>query len=88
MEHCLREIFSLKYGLVVLDEINTASHYGLVNPLRVKEMLFLKPRRVHLLLSGRYAHPAVIEAADTVLEMREIKHPYERGIKARRGIEF
>ncbi len=87
-EHCLREIFSLKYGLVALDEINTASHYGLLNPRRVREMLFLKPRSVHLLLSGRNAHPDVIEAADTVLEMREIKHPYQKGIKARRGIEF
>jgi cob(I)alamin adenosyltransferase len=87
-EYCLREIFSLKYGLVVLDEINTATHYGLLNPRRVREMLFLKPQSVHLLLSGRNAHPDVVEAASTVLEMREIKHPFRKGIKARRGIEF
>jgi cob(I)alamin adenosyltransferase len=87
-EHCLREIFSLKYGLVVLDEINTATYYGLVNPERVREMLFLKPAGLAMLLSGRNAHLELIPYASLVIEMLEIKHPYRRGIKARRGIEF
>jgi len=85
---CLKEIFSLKYGLVVLDEINNAVHYGLVNPKRVQEMLFLKPERINLILSGRNAHPGVMDAATTVIEMKEIKHPFTKGIKARMGIEF
>ena len=85
---CLKEIFSLKYGLMVLDEIDNATHYGLVNPERVREMLFLKPRNLHLLLSGRNAHSEVTGAATTVIEMREIKHPFKKGIKARKGIEF
>jgi len=87
-EECLREIFSLKYGLVVLDEINTATYYGLVHHERVRELLFLKPRGLHLLLSGRKAHLEVRAAASTLIEMREIKHPYRKGIKARKGIEF
>ncbi len=87
-EECLREIFSLKYGLVVLDEINIATHYGLTHAERVREMLFLKPRKLHLILSGRNAHLEVKEGANSLIEMREIKHPYKKGIKARKGIEF
>ena len=87
-EECLREIFSLKYGLIILDEINIATHYGLVHPERVLEMLFLKPQDLHLILSGQNAHPKLTEAATSVLEMREIKHPFKKGIKARKGIEF
>lgn len=87
-EKCLREIFSLKYGLIVLDELNTATSYGLVNPDRVRELLFLKPQNLHLLLSGRNAHADVMAAASSVIEMKEVKHPYRNGITARRGIEF
>jgi cob(I)alamin adenosyltransferase len=87
-EECLREIFSLKYGLVVLDELNTATYYGLVNPDRVREMLFLKPHNLQLLVSGRNAHLEVRAVASTVIEMREIKHPFRKGIKARKGIEY
>ena len=87
-EGCLREIFSLKHGMVVLDEINIATHYGLVHPERVRELMFLKPQQLHLILSGRNAHPEVMEGASLVIEMKEIKHPYQKGIKARKGIEF
>jgi cob(I)alamin adenosyltransferase len=84
----LKKIFSLEYKLVVLDEINVATHYGLINFHRVREMLFMKPDNLNLLLSGRHAHPEVIEAATNVIEMWEIKHPFRKGIKARKGIEF
>jgi len=87
-EECLREIFSLTYRLIVLDEINIATHLGLVHPERVREMMFLKPRDLHVILSGRNAHREMREHASAVFEMREIKHPFHRGIKARRGIEF
>jgi cob(I)alamin adenosyltransferase len=76
-----------KYSLVVLDEINVAVHYGLV-PL--KELLTLmanKPEHVELVLTGRWAKPAVIRRADLVTEMKEIKHYYKRGIGSRIGIE-
>lgn len=84
----LRELYSMKYGLLVLDEINIATYYHLISPDRVREMLFLKPEGLHLMLSGREAHPEVAAAASTVIEMKEIKHPYKRGVKAREGIEF
>ncbi|MCP4666126.1 MAG: hypothetical protein GY849_07145 [Deltaproteobacteria bacterium] len=87
-EECLREIFSLKYGLIVLDEINIATYYGLVNAERIREMLFLKPRELYLILSGRNAHLEVRGGATSVIEMREIKHPFHKGMKARKGIEF
>jgi cob(I)alamin adenosyltransferase len=87
-EKCLREVFSLKYGLIVLDELNTATFHGLVNPARVRELLFLKPKELHLFVSGRNAHAEVMAAASVVIEMKEIKHPYRKGIKARKGIEF
>jgi len=87
-EASLREIFSLKDRLVVLDEINIATHLGLVHPDRVREMMFLKPKDLHLILSGRNAHPEMEEHASAVFEMREIKHPFHKGIQARRGIEY
>ena len=87
-EECLKNIFSSKYGLAILDEINIATYYGLTNAGRVREMIFLKPNHLHLILSGRNADPEVAEEATTVIEMKEIKHPYKKGIKARKGIEF
>ena len=87
-EECLKDIFSLNYGLIVLDEINIATYYGLANAERLRDMLFLKPQNLHLILSGRKAHLEVRERAKTVITMREIKHPYKKGIKARKGIEF
>ncbi|MBW2341971.1 MAG: cob(I)yrinic acid a,c-diamide adenosyltransferase [Deltaproteobacteria bacterium] len=87
-EECLREIFSLTYRLIVLDEINVATQFDLVHPDRVREMMFLKPRNLHIVLSGRGAHPEMMEHASAVFEMKEIKHPFHRGIQARRGIEF
>ncbi len=87
-EASLREIFSLKDRLVVLDEINIATHLGLVHPDRLREMMFLKPRNLHVILSGRNAHPEMKEHASAVFEMREVKHPFHKGIQARRGIEY
>ncbi|TET54795.1 MAG: hypothetical protein E3J53_00190 [Desulfobacteraceae bacterium] len=87
-EACLREIFSLAYRLIVLDEINIATQFDLVHPDRVREMMFLKPKDLHIILSGRDAHSEMMEHASAVFEMKEIKHPFHRGIQARRGIEF
>ncbi len=84
----LKEIYSQEYGLLIMDEINIATHHGLINGERVREMLFLRPHKFDILLSGRNAHPDVIEAATSVLEMKEVKHPFKKGVRARRGIEF
>lgn len=84
----LTQIFSQDYGLLVMDEINIATHYGLINAERVREMLFLRPHKSQVLLSGRNAHPEVLEVASSVIEMKEVKHPFRKGVKARKGIEF
>ncbi len=82
------EISSGKYDLIVLDEILYAVHYGLVALEDVMDLLAQKPENLHLILTGRNARPEIIEAADLVTEMKEIKHPYTRGIPGQKGIEF
>jgi len=81
-------ILSGDWDLVVLDEINYAISYGMLSPERVAEVLRRKPEMTHVILTGRNAHPLLIELADTVTEMREVKHAYQRNILAQRGIEF
>ncbi|HUD21544.1 MAG TPA: cob(I)yrinic acid a,c-diamide adenosyltransferase [Acidobacteriaceae bacterium] len=81
-------ILSGEWDLIVLDEINYAIGYKLLDPEMVAEVLRSKPEMVHVILTGRNAHPLLVELADTVTEMREVKHAYQRGILAQRGIEF
>lgn len=81
-------IMSGEWDLVVLDEINYAISYGMLDAVKVAEALKRKPEMVHVILTGRSAHPTIIEAADTVTEMREVKHAYQKGIMAQRGIEY
>jgi len=82
------EILSAKWDLVILDEINYAISYGMLDPEKVVEALKQKPEMVHVILTGRNAHPKIVEVADTVTEMRQVKHAYEAGILAQRGIEY
>jgi cob(I)alamin adenosyltransferase len=77
-----------QYDLVILDEINYAISYRMLDPEQVAQTLQAKPPRVHVILTGRNAHPSLVELADLVTEMREVKHPYQRGIPAQRGIEY
>src|SRR3984885_6131987 len=81
-------ILSGDWDLIVLDEINYAIGYKMLDPEKVAEVLRQKPEMVHVILTGRNAHPTLVELADTVTEMREVKHAYEKGILAQRGIEF
>jgi len=81
-------IMSGKWDLVILDEINYAISYGMLDPAKVVEALKQKPEMVHVILTGRNAHSTIIEIADTVTEMREVKHAYQKGIEAQRGIEY
>jgi cob(I)alamin adenosyltransferase len=82
------EISSGKYDLIILDEILYALNYGLVSLDDVLGLMAKKPDNLHLVLTGRNAPPEVIERADLVTEMKEIKHHYTRGIPAQKGIEF
>lgn len=81
-------ILSGEWDLVVLDEINYAISYGMLDPAKVVETLKQRPEMVHVMLTGRNAHPSLIEIADTVTEMRQVKHAYEKGVLAQRGIEY
>jgi cob(I)alamin adenosyltransferase len=81
-------INSGEWDMVILDEINYAIGYGMLDPAVVAEALRKRPEMVHVILTGRNAHPLLVELADTVTEMREVKHAYEKGILAQRGLEF
>jgi len=81
-------IYSGEWDLVVLDEINYAISYKMLDAAVVAEALKGKPEMVHVILTGRNAHPLLVELADTVTEMREVKHAYQKGILAQRGIEY
>ena len=81
-------ISSGEWDLVVLDEINYAISYKMLDPEKVAAVLRKKPDMVHVILTGRNAHPTLIDLADTVTEMKQVKHAYEKGVMAQRGIEY
>jgi cob(I)alamin adenosyltransferase len=83
-----KAIMSGEWDLVVLDEINYAISYGMLDPAKVVETLKKRPEMVHVILTGRNAHPTITDLADTVTEMRQVKHAYEKGVLAQRGIEY
>lgn len=87
-QEAVREMHSGEWDLIVLDEINYAIGYDMLDAQTVADALKERPQMLHVILTGRNAHPLLVELADTVTEMREVKHAYTRGILAQRGIEF
>jgi len=86
-----KKIFSGEYDLVVLDEINYAVDSAGAKLLDMKDLMEIlekKPEKTHLILTGRNASKEIIEKADLVTEMKEIKHPFQKGISALKGIDF
>jgi cob(I)alamin adenosyltransferase len=83
-----KAIASGKYNMVILDEINVAVDFKLVALADVVEMIKNKPTGLDLILTGRYAPKEIIKLADTVSEVKEVKHHYAAGIKDRAGIEY
>lgn len=81
------KLLSGEYDLVILDEVNGAVSFGLLTVEELLELVRLRPHAVELVLTGRNAHQQIIEAADLVTEMVEIKHYYQAGVPARLGIE-
>jgi cob(I)alamin adenosyltransferase len=77
-----------EYDLFICDEINGAVGFGLIDVEQVLELIAGKPKNVELVLTGRNAHERIVEAADLVTEMKEIKHYYKAGVPARTGIEM
>lgn len=88
LEAARQRIHSGGWDIVILDEINTAVALGLLDIKDVLNLVRSKPAKLHLILTGRDAHPDLIAGADMVTEMRSVKHPYEKGMSARKGIDF
>ena len=88
LQEAASEMTSGQWDMIILDEINYALNFGLLEEQEVLELLSQKPADLHLVLTGRDALPAVIDRADLVTEMRLIKHPFQKGIRAQKGIEF
>jgi len=88
IEEARKEMMSLESDIIILDEILTAIFYGLVEINELLNLINDKPENIELVLTGRYAPREIIDRADLVTEMLEIKHPYSKGIQARKGIEY
>ncbi len=87
LDYVRKEMLSLRYNIIILDEINVAIHKGLLSLNDVVTLIKSKPEKIELVLTGRNAPKKIIEMADLVTEMKNIKHYYKKGVKARRGIE-
>lgn len=88
LEEARSAMLSGRYDMIILDEINMAVYLGLIKLQDILEFMKSKPENVELVLTGRYAHPGIIELADYVLEMKKIKHHFDSGMPAREGIEY
>lgn len=75
------------FDVVILDEVNVAVHYGLLSVEELLDIMKAKPKDVELVITGRYADKRILDAADLVTEMKEIRHYWSTGTQARRGIE-
>lgn len=84
---CLKAMLGGEYQIVILDEINVALNLGLIKEEEIQKFLDRKPEGVEIVLTGRYAAQAIMERADLVTEMVCRKHYYDKGVRARKGIE-
>jgi cob(I)alamin adenosyltransferase len=85
---CQEKIASNQYDIVVLDEITYPITYGWLDVEEVVQVIESRPANLHVVLTGRDAHERLVELADLVTEMREVKHPFNAGIKAQPGVDF
>ncbi len=88
IEVAKQKIASGNYDIMILDEINYAAKLNLISQQDILDIIAAKPEKTSLVLTGNYVPEAIMAAADLVTEMKEIKHPYQRGIKAKKGIDF
>ena len=82
------KMISGDYDIIILDEVNYAVNLNLVKIEEILSLIKSKPDNIDLILTGNYAKRELIEIADLVTEMKEIKHPFQKGIKAKKGIDF
>ena len=85
---CREKINSGNYNVVILDEVNYAINLGLIDVQEIIKIIKEKPSNLDLVLTGRDVKEEIVELADLVTEMKEIKHPFKSGIKAKKGIDF
>jgi cob(I)alamin adenosyltransferase len=88
LERAREAMLSGHYDVIILDEINVAASWKLVSVDDVLTLVRDKPANVELVLTGRYADPKVVDAADYVTQLGQVKHPYQKGILARQGIDY
>jgi cob(I)alamin adenosyltransferase len=88
LEAARKAVLSLKYDVVILDEVNVAIAWKLIDLDTVIKLIHDKPKNIELILTGRYADPRLIELADLVTDMVKVKHPYDKGILSRKGIDY
>jgi len=88
LEAARKAVLSQKYDVVILDEVNVAVAWKLINLDDVIKLIRNKPEKVELILTGRYADPKLIKMADLVTDMVKVKHPFDKGILSRKGIEY
>jgi cob(I)alamin adenosyltransferase len=88
LEKARLEVKSGKWELIILDEVNVAVKFGLIKAAEVLRLIQTKPTSLDIVLTGRWANKKIIEAADLVTEFKEVKHPYIKGEKAKRGIDY
>ncbi len=82
------KLASASYDVLILDEINYAIKLNLISEQDVLSIIGARPERTSLVLTGNYAPESLIAVADLVTEMKEVKHPYQQGIKAKKGIDY
>jgi len=87
LERAQEILIGKKCDILILDEVNVALDWKLIKLNDIIQLIKNKPKKIELILTGRYADPKLIELADLVTEMKEIKHPFHHGILARDGIE-
>jgi cob(I)alamin adenosyltransferase len=88
VEKAIEKITSGKYNLVILDELNVALNLEVVTREEMERIINARPEKLHLVITGRGAAQWLIDRADLVTEMREIKHPFQKGIMAQKGVDF
>lgn len=88
LEEARQALESGGFDMIILDEVNVAVHLGILDVEQVAALIDSRPKEIDLLLTGRDASKEVIERADSVLEMKKIKHHFDAGVPARKGIEY
>jgi len=88
IELAKQKIASGNYDVMILDEINYAAKLNLISQQDILDVIAARPEKTSLVLTGNYVPEAIMAEADLVTEMREIKHPFKRGVKAKKGIDF